>query len=111
MIAKQSPEIRNAVDTLYELSANPDVRAQYEAREKAWRDRMAEIDWAYDDGIEKGLERGRAEGREAGRAEGREAGRAEGREALLETARKLKNLGLSPEQISAATGLPPDALE
>jgi predicted transposase/invertase (TIGR01784 family) len=104
MIAKQSPEIRNAVDTLYELSANPDVRAQYEAREKAWRDRMAEIDWAYDDGIEKGLEKGL----ERGRAEGREAGRAEERE---EIANKLKNMGLPPEQISAATGLPPETLE
>jgi predicted transposase/invertase (TIGR01784 family) len=79
------------------------VRAQHEAREKAWRDHKAEIDWAYDDGLEKGLEKGRAEGFESGLEKGREA--------LLETARKLKNMGLPAEQISAATGLPPEALE
>jgi predicted transposase/invertase (TIGR01784 family) len=62
------------------------------------------MDWAYDDGLEKGLERGRAEGLERGHVAGKE-------EAFLETARKLKNMGLSAEQISAATGLPPEALE
>jgi predicted transposase YdaD len=50
------------------------------------------------------LEKGRAEGLESGL----EKGRAEERE---EIANKLKNMGLSPEQISAATGLPPEALE
>jgi len=33
--------IRKAVNTLYELSANDKVRAEYEQRMKAWRDREA----------------------------------------------------------------------
>jgi predicted transposase YdaD len=53
------------------------------------------------------LEKGRAEGR----AEGFESGLEKGREALLETARKMRGMGLSTEQISAATGLSPEALE
>ena len=97
MVAKQSPEIRSAVDTLYELSANPDVRAQYEAREKAWRDHKAEMDWVYDDGLEKG----RAEGLESGL----EKGRAEGREALLETARNALAEGLPLHVVQKITGL------
>ncbi|GHT81989.1 hypothetical protein FACS1894137_00050 [Spirochaetia bacterium] len=38
MIAQKNPEIRKAVDTLYELSADPAVRAEYEHHEKARRD-------------------------------------------------------------------------
>ena len=46
MIAAENPEIRKAVNTLYELSSDEKVRAEYEARKKAWRDRMSEIDGA-----------------------------------------------------------------
>ncbi|MDR2096781.1 MAG: Rpn family recombination-promoting nuclease/putative transposase, partial [Treponema sp.] len=41
MAAERAPEIRQAVETLYELSANEEVRAQYEQRQKAWRDRIS----------------------------------------------------------------------
>jgi predicted transposase/invertase (TIGR01784 family) len=58
MIAVQNPEIRKAADTLYELSADEKVRAEYEMREKAWRDRM----WQINSGIEKGRQEGRKEG-------------------------------------------------
>jgi predicted transposase/invertase (TIGR01784 family) len=49
MIAVKNPEIRKAVDTLYELSADEKVRAEYEMRQKAWRDRMWQIESAKDD--------------------------------------------------------------
>ena len=55
MAAESNPEIRRAVDTLYELSADTDVRAEYERRQKAWRDYASEFDGAFDDGIEKGI--------------------------------------------------------
>ena len=60
-----------------------------------------------------GLRKGRAEGREEGIAEGREQGRAEGREqgrheAVVETARRMKVLGLAPDVIAGATGLTAD---
>jgi len=61
MIAKLNAEIRNAVDALYVLSSSKRRRARYEARLKYRRDHKAEVDWAYDDGMEKGLEKGREE--------------------------------------------------
>ena len=72
------------------------ARAEYELREKAWRDRMAQMDYAYDDGLAKGIEKGREEGRT---------------EERLETARKLKAIGLPAEQIAAVTGLSPEVFE
>ena len=56
--AEMNTEIRKAADTLYELSVNEKVRAEYEMRQKAWRDRMSSIEDA------------RQEGRQAGRQEG-----------------------------------------
>jgi predicted transposase/invertase (TIGR01784 family) len=46
MIAVGNPEIRKAVNTLYELSSDEKIRGEYEMRKKAWRDRMSEIDGA-----------------------------------------------------------------
>jgi len=57
MVAVQNPEIRKAVNTLYELSADEKVRAEYEMRQKAWRDRMSAIDGAYEEGEQKGEQR------------------------------------------------------
>jgi hypothetical protein len=46
MVAEKNPEIRKAVDTLYELSADENIRAEYERHQKAWRDRMNQIEGA-----------------------------------------------------------------
>ncbi|MCL2232903.1 MAG: Rpn family recombination-promoting nuclease/putative transposase, partial [Treponema sp.] len=59
MIAEVNPEIRKATDALYTLSADPAVRAEYDMREKAWRDRVSQ----FHDAEEKGIEKGRAEER------------------------------------------------
>ena len=53
-------------------------------------DRLAQLQYAREEGEKKGLEKGREEGRN---------------DALLETARKMKEMGLSPEQIKQATGV------
>ena len=58
MVAARNPEIRQAVDTLYELSADEKVRAEYEMRQKAWRDRISQFDDYYQEGMEKGIEKG-----------------------------------------------------
>ena len=86
MVAEKNPEIRNAVNTLYKISADDKIRAEYEARQKAWRDRESQFH-----GV-----------REEGRMEGRMEGLAEGR---AEIARKMKEMGISSEQILAATGI------
>jgi len=53
MVAEKNPEIRKAVETLYELSADEKVRAEYEMRQKAWRDRMSGLEDAKQEGMEE----------------------------------------------------------
>jgi predicted transposase/invertase (TIGR01784 family) len=122
MIATANPEIRKAVDILYEISADEKVRAEYDMRQKAWMDRQSQFDGYYkkghtegreegidigiDIGMEKGLEKGRAEGR----AEGREEGRAEGYAKLIASARNFKALGISADIIAKSTGLSPEEI-
>ena len=74
------------------------------------------IKTGYDDGWQKGLADGREEGREEGRAEGRTEGRAEGlaegeNKANIATAQRLLAMGLSADQVSAATQLPLEHIE
>ncbi|WP_461257602.1 Rpn family recombination-promoting nuclease/putative transposase, partial [Treponema sp. R80B11-R83G3] len=78
MVAVQNPEIRKAVDTLYKLSADEKVRAEYEMRQKARRDHQWLIDNARDEGMEKGI---------------------------VETARKALAEGLPTDIIGKITGL------
>ena len=68
----------------------------------------------YDEGREKGMEQGKKEGIEQGKKEGIEQGKKEGieqgieqgmRKRSFEIAKQMKNLGLTTEQISLATGL------
>ena len=78
MVAVKNPEIRKAVNTLYQLSASERIRNEYEARKKAERD--------YINGMEGAYERGRLEEK-------------------MNTAQNLRAMGLSTEQIVQATGL------
>jgi hypothetical protein len=50
MAAVKNPEIRKAVNTLYELSADERTRAEYEIHMRAVRDRA----WLKDEGRQKG---------------------------------------------------------
>lgn len=78
MIAERNPEIRKAVDTLYELSTDDKVRAEYEMRQKAWRDRMSQNEGYYMEGVQKGRQ---------------------------EVARRMKARGRPVEEIIEDTGL------
>ena len=74
------------------------------------------IKTGYDDGWQKGLADGREEGRAEGREEGREEGLAEGlaegeNKANIATAQRLLAMGLSADQVSAATQLPLEHIE
>ncbi|CAO5674629.1 MAG: hypothetical protein HEEMFOPI_00094 [Holosporales bacterium] len=66
----------------------------YEDTLKKEKDLKAAFDQQYDDGIAKGIELGIEKGKEQGILE-----------AKLETARKMKEIGLSIEQIADVTGL------
>ncbi len=87
MIATTNPEIREAVDILYEISADEKVRAEYVARQKAWMDRQSQFDGYF----KKGKIEGKVEGK-------------------VETARNLKLLGVSTDIILQSTGLSPEEI-
>jgi len=98
MIAEKNPEIRKAVNTLYDLSASEKVQAEYDMRLKAWRDRQSQIDGYYLDGVEKGKQ----EGLEKGRQEGRQEGRLQSQKEIVKNALAK---GVSFEYIKDLTGL------
>ena len=70
-------------------------REKYDESLKTYRDRLAELAFA------------QQEGREKGRAEGLAEGRAEEK---LKNARNMKAAGISPELIVQITGLTPEAI-
>ena len=82
MVAEKNPEIRKAVDTLYKISTDEKARAVYELRMKSWRDQQSALHYA----VTKGRAEGIAEGK-------------------YEVAQKMKDMGLSTEQILTATGI------
>jgi predicted transposase/invertase (TIGR01784 family) len=78
-VAQTNFEIRQAVNTLYELSADEQVREEYAMRQKAWRDRISQNEAFYLEGK---------------------------RENAMEGARNFKKLGiLTNSQIATAMGL------
>ena len=67
---------------------------------------------AWEEQKNEGRELGREEGRKEGREEGREEGRAEGaKDEKKATARRLLAMGLSAEQVAAATQLSLDEIK
>ena len=71
LITKRVPEIEGAMEMLYKLSQDDILREQYEAREKAMRDRLSaeaekerRIKEAEKLGMEKGVEKGMEKGME-----------------------------------------------
>lgn len=79
-------------------------RAQYEEEWKFYNDYFNTLDFAQ----KKGMEEGRKKGMEEGRKEGKEEGMLAAR---IETARKLKELGVATDAIAISTGFSPDEIE
>ena len=74
-----------------------------EGREKGLKEGLEKgLEKGMEKGLEKGMEKGMAEGMEKGMAEGMQKGKSEEKRAI---AHNLKALGLTSEQIQAATGL------
>ena len=92
------------VSELYNM--DEDTRDKVIRKMTTERDLRNQMAYARKEAIEEGLAEGRAIGIAEGRVEGRAEGRAEGiREANMETALKLRKLGVAVETISEATGL------
>ena len=95
-------------------SMSKEERHAYDEGLRKYRDSLNAMLGAVEEGLEQGraqghaqgLAEGRAEGRVQGLAEGRAEGLAEGRaERDKEIARKMREMGMSNEQIVLATGL------
>lgn len=119
-----NPLVKKAVTIVRESAF---TRGQLEAYERFWdaiRVEKALVNEGERRGLKRGKEEGFRDGREEGIKEGRKEGRKEGiqegiqkgiqegrKEAVLFTAKKLKELHLSIEDISKVTGLTCDEIE
>ncbi|WP_461255377.1 Rpn family recombination-promoting nuclease/putative transposase [Treponema sp. R80B11-R83G3] len=92
MVAVKNPEIRKAVDTLYQLSSDEQVQAEHERRLKAWRDRASQLEGSYLDGKRDGKKEGIQEGKKEGIQEGK-------MDKAIEAARKMKAGNVPVDQI------------
>jgi flagellar biosynthesis/type III secretory pathway protein FliH len=96
MIAKTDREIREAVDLLYELSADEVVRAEYDRQQKAMMDHLTLMEDSYLDGKEAGIAIGEAKGiaigKEAGIAIGEAKGMQKKQMEMLETMNQAESL-------------------
>ena len=90
MIATTSPVLQMLNDKVNVLSLSPLEKKLYESRMKLKSDITTISEAQYSAGIEQGKSLGLAEG---------------ARQAKLETARNLRTMGLSVENIAQATGL------
>ncbi|MDR2630756.1 MAG: hypothetical protein LBC60_07520, partial [Spirochaetaceae bacterium] len=86
------------------ISRDEAERARLESEFKYQLDYQSDMVSSRREGEQIGLEKGEQIGLKKGRAEGERLG---AEKALRETARRLKAMGLSPDQIAAATGLSP----
>jgi predicted transposase YdaD len=124
MLAKKYPEVGGAVVELKRLSWSERHRMIADSREKMRRDYAAMAEEAREEGLAEGEARGKAEGLAEGEAKGLAEGEARGKteglaegearglaEGRLETARKMKALGLPIDTIAAATGLSPKEIK
>ena len=101
MVARSNAEIDKAVETLFRLNADDEIRSIYDYRLRCQLDRDSQLAEA----IEKAEAKAEAKGEAKGLEKGREEERAKAYAEKMETAKKLKDMGLSTEQIMAATGV------
>lgn len=80
------PTIKKAMNTLEFLSQDSEARIRYEERQKYLHDEASAMEWAMDNGLEKGKQQGE-------------------RQKALEIAKNLLNEGLAIDLISKVTGL------
>jgi predicted transposase/invertase (TIGR01784 family) len=104
MLAEKSEVMKDAVSTLYRVSADDEVKRLYEAREKARRDEWARQEY----GRQKGLAEGIALGEQRGIAIGKQEGIAIG---LRAAAGKMKARGMAMDDIAGLTGLSLEELQ
>lgn len=103
-IMGKSKEIKEAVETYEKVTQNKDLRRLAELREKAIRDEISLRKYERREGMRVGLEKGLREGMREGENKGK-------KERELEIVKRLKNMGLTIEQIEEATELDRKVIE
>ena len=96
MLARTSPIFKLLNEKIEEITRSPEEERLFDSRMKMRSDILTEMEINYNEGIEKGIEKGRKEGSHA---------------KAIETTKKLIDMGLSIEKISEATGLSIDEIE
>ena len=102
--------MKTAVNHLFNFSKDEQMRILEEAKDKNRRDRIAEKEYAFEQGIEQGLEKGMEKGIEKGIEKGMEKGIEKGMEKGMEKKEKalvlnMLSKGLSVKDIANLTGL------
>ncbi len=107
ILSKKGEEMKRAIEHLQNLSQDEEVRRWEEAREKFIRDQRAEKAYAFDEGLEKGIQQGKEEGRKQGKEEGRKQGKEEGmQKAKQELIKNMIKEGVSITTVSKITNWP-----
>ena len=101
------PEVRKALDTLKEISEDPDEREIYYLRRQAEFGYISERNTAVINALEKGEKIGEARGLKKGMKEGMKEG---ANKKAAEVAKNLLKMGLNIEQVSEATSLSPEEI-
>ena len=107
-MAEKEPIIKEAIETLEEISSDEAKIRIAELREKYIRDRAAELDTAEEKGIKKGIKQGTKRGMEQGMKKGIKEGI---KNEKIEMAKKLKAIGITTEEIKEVTGLTREEIE
>ena len=104
-MAESDEGIKEAIETLEEISSDEEKERIAELREKYIRDRNSEIKTARNMGLKQRLEEGRELGRKLGKEEGRKLGKEEERKKVKDIAKKMKDIGMDIKTIADITGL------
>ena len=131
-MAESDEEIKEAIETLEEISSDEEKERIAELREKYIRDRNAEMKTArnmglkqgIEEGLKQGLEDGRKKGLEQGIKEGKKEGKKEGikegikegkeqgkKEKAIEIAKKMLKEKFPIETVIRVTGITKDEIE
>ena len=96
-----------------EISAlTRDERIKYDAAIRYYRDNAHALEDAEEVGERKGWKRGHAAGVQQGMQQGMQQGLQQGlQQGFIETAKKLKAMGMSAKDIHIVTGLSPEGIE
>ena len=98
--------MKTAVNHLFNFSKDEQMRILEEAKDKNRRDQIAEKEYVFEQGLEKGKELGMEKGKELGKEQGIELGIEQGMEKKEEAlVLNMLSKGLSVKDIAKWTGL------